>query len=472
RATRQTYTNLADGVYYFHIKALRDGVWGGVTHYAVKIDTTPPAKFPIQIFPSSRTASKKIVADFSTTDALSGVDHYEVAVIPLTPKEDKKEAAAEPFFVEAESPFNADLDLGTYDVAVIAYDKAGNAVQSTQRVYVVEKIFEFVQDRGIRISGFIVPWIGIWIGGGVLLLLLLLLVVILWRHHRGLEERRKSRELPEEIRRQLQELAELRKLYQRRPPHGQGAGAKLGALLLAMALTGMTFFSLVGAPPARAEEGHTLSPPLVTMVSRHISNQELFYIGGVADVRDSMVVVYLQNVQTGATVSAATKVDKEGKWFYSHPSFLTSGRYLLWAQMKVGEEMSPPSPQITLTVSPTAIQIGASRISYETLYLIIAVFLALVLLVLVGVGAMLAVRIRRKRQHLAEELRAVEESLKRGFAMLRRDIEAELELIHDIKMTKKLSDEEQQREQRLLRDLERIKNYLGKEIWEVEQEVE
>ncbi|RMD66878.1 hypothetical protein D6833_00945, partial [Candidatus Parcubacteria bacterium] len=33
RATRQTYTNLADGVYYFHIKALRDGVWGGVTHY-------------------------------------------------------------------------------------------------------------------------------------------------------------------------------------------------------------------------------------------------------------------------------------------------------------------------------------------------------------------------------------------------------------------------------------------------------
>ncbi|RMD59137.1 hypothetical protein D6833_11930 [Candidatus Parcubacteria bacterium] len=140
--------------------------------------------------------------------------------------------------------------------------------------------------------------------------------------------------------------------------------------------------------------------------------------------------------------------------------------------MKVGEEMSPPSPQITLTVSPTAIQIGASRISYETLYLIIAVLLALVLLILVGVGAALAVRIRRKRRHLAEELRAVEESLKRGFAMLRRDIEAELELIHDIKMSKKLSDEEQQREQRLLHDLERIKNYLGKEIWEVEQEVE
>src|SRR3990167_146452 len=50
-----SYSNLSDGIHYFHIKALRDGIWSGVTHFAVKIDTSMPADFPIEILPSKRT---------------------------------------------------------------------------------------------------------------------------------------------------------------------------------------------------------------------------------------------------------------------------------------------------------------------------------------------------------------------------------------------------------------------------------
>lgn len=56
------YKNLADGVHYFHIKALRNGKWGGVTHYALKIDTTAPAEFPLEISPSAKTTEDQAQA--------------------------------------------------------------------------------------------------------------------------------------------------------------------------------------------------------------------------------------------------------------------------------------------------------------------------------------------------------------------------------------------------------------------------
>ncbi|MEK9186442.1 MAG: cohesin domain-containing protein, partial [Patescibacteria group bacterium] len=65
------YKNIADGVHFFHIKALRDGVWGETSHFAIKIDATPPANFPIEISPSARTSERRPLINFFTTDALS-----------------------------------------------------------------------------------------------------------------------------------------------------------------------------------------------------------------------------------------------------------------------------------------------------------------------------------------------------------------------------------------------------------------
>ena len=72
------YENLSDGTHYFHIKSLRAGVWGGVTHYAIKVDSTPPAVFEIEISPSDYTSNRRPIINFETTDQVSSVDHYEL----------------------------------------------------------------------------------------------------------------------------------------------------------------------------------------------------------------------------------------------------------------------------------------------------------------------------------------------------------------------------------------------------------
>ena len=68
-----------------------------------------------------------------------------------------------------------------------------------------------------------------------------------------------------------------------------------------------------------------------------------------------------------------------------------------------------------------------------------------------------------------KELLVAVESILRGFAVLRRDIEAELEVIKKAKLGKELSAEEKKREEELLRDLNWAERYIGKEIWDVRE---
>ena len=69
----------------------------------------------------------------------------------------------------------------------------------------------------------------------------------------------------------------------------------------------------------------------------------------------------------------------------------------------------------------------------------------------------------------AKEMREAEESIRRGFAVLRRDIEAELGVVKKAKMDKDLSAEEKQKEAQLMKDLDWVQRYIGKEVWDVER---
>lgn len=68
-------------------------------------------------------------------------------------------------------------------------------------------------------------------------------------------------------------------------------------------------------------------------------------------------------------------------------------------------------------------------------------------------------------------MREAQEAIRRGFAVLRRDIEAELALVRKAKLTKSLSAEEKMREEQLRKDLTQVEQNIGKEvldIWETE----
>ena len=117
-----SFENLHDGLWYFHIKALKKGIWGSTSHFLVRIDTTPPATFtPTQDSFSAAVANPTLIT-FFTTDALSGIDHYEVGVIDknATP-------GAAPLFVQTESPYQVPQTThGKARVVVRAFDRAGN----------------------------------------------------------------------------------------------------------------------------------------------------------------------------------------------------------------------------------------------------------------------------------------------------------------------------------------------------------
>lgn len=463
------YENFSDGIHYFHIKSLRAGVWGGVTHYAIKIDSTPPAAFEVEISPSDYTSNRRPIINFETTDQVSSVDHYELKIIPLDQPPPVKPDSNTPFFIEAVSPYFRELTLGRYDVIARAYDEAGNFYQASHRLTIANPIFEIVRGQGLRLGGaFLIPWIYVWIILTILLALLGYLGRSAWILHRHIEKRLAAGSLSHPA------IAEgLEKLKEKQKEYGSGTAKHLSILAFIL-ITGFSIF--FGRLEVQAQNIDNLNnlpvePPVVTLFPKSISNDEIFYIGGRAGAPEAQVIIYLQQVQDGSTLSQQAATDKTGAWFYSLPQFLNAGKYLVWTQLKVGEEVSPPSSRLELEVAPTAIQVGQSRISFQNLYLTLLVIFIIAFLGLLVFTFYHSYHSGRKREKLTKELKEAEESIRRGFLILRRDIQAELALVRKAKLSKEILAEEKLQEEKLLKDLEFVNNYISKEVWDVEKEL-
>jgi len=453
--TRQSvsYSNLSDGIHYFHIKTLRGGIWGGTTHFSIKIDTIPPADFPIEILPSKRTTSTQPVIQFATTDANSGLDHYEIKLEPVSSGAVKTYSDDVSFFIETISPFiPSSLALGSYDVFIRAYDNADNYKEIKERLIITTPIFRFIGSQGIIIKDlFIVPWLLVWFIGILLLLVLIFLAYKVWNWRHEITIIHKEKKLPEDVRNKLEELKKYREKY--------------SVKMLIVLFAGL---SLLSFNPVNAETVE-LSPPIISTISKDISNKDIFYVGGRTDDTHLIIVIYLQNLLTGETISENTVADTHGDWFYRHNVFLSPGDYLLWTQSRRGDDMSPPSPQTTMTVKRTAIEFGANRLSYETIYLF------LIILLLLGIGGLIVFILfhvyhgHKKHKEFQEEVKKMEESIHIGFAVLQRDIASELAILHKVKLDKVLSDEEKQKEAGFLKDLDDVSKRIGKEVEYIEK---
>jgi hypothetical protein len=452
------YNDLDDGVHYFHIKSLRDGLWGGTTHFAINIDSTPPSPFPVTLLPSSRTASTSPVAQFATTDQLSGVDFYEIKIEPLSTEAINALGSGASLFVEANSPYVIpELVKGSYEVTVRVFDKAQNVREVKKHLTITNFVLGFLDDNGVRIRNAVtLPWVWVLGMGIVLLLALAYTAYRVWRWRKKIIQAHGGKKLPEDIAKELDELQKYRQKYGATP-----------IVVLLMIVSNLFFFGWSHKIYAETTE---IAPPLIETVSENISNKEIFYIGGKTNKAEQEVVLYFQNLTSGETLSYNVNSDKNGDWFYRHNKFLPAGEYLLWVQSRVGETLSPPSPQERINVEKTAIQFGSNRLSYEVVYLIIITILA------VGFVALLLFIVfhyyhgRKKYREFQAEIRNAEESIKRGFAVLRRDIEAELALIGKMKLSNEFSLEEKQKEEQLMRDLNEVQKRIGEEIWHIKKE--
>lgn len=183
-ATTQAIKDLGDGLWYFHIKARKNSVWGTTGHFLLRVDTSPPAAFTpkLDYLSSSSDSDERALVSFLTTDNLSGIDHYEVGVL-----DGSQPATVSPVFIQAESPFQAPLSGGEMNIIVRAVDKAGNIRDVTITAGAPSAIWKFIKEK--------LPYILLFTFLGAIIALALHYIVsrlIMWYLRRAIEVVRKD----------------------------------------------------------------------------------------------------------------------------------------------------------------------------------------------------------------------------------------------------------------------------------------
>jgi hypothetical protein len=173
-----------DGIWYFHVKTRVGDVWGKTGHYIVRIDTELPAEFTPTVLRQTRSADVRRVVQFTTTDRLSGVDHYEARVDSLT--DDSNDIT---IFTEQTSPWILpELPVGDYEITVRAFDKAGNWREGVSGFSVVRDFLGITFRNGIGIGSLFISWWVIVLGITIIASMLFALRYILKRRSKMREK--------------------------------------------------------------------------------------------------------------------------------------------------------------------------------------------------------------------------------------------------------------------------------------------
>jgi hypothetical protein len=122
----KTVNDISDGIWYFHVQLKNSAGWGGVSHYRLQVDTTPPAAFQISLKDGISSANNRPELSYQAQDDVSGIDHYTVAVDQGQP------------VTTTDSSYTLEpLASGKHTVSVTAYDRAGNATAAVQEVTIL-----------------------------------------------------------------------------------------------------------------------------------------------------------------------------------------------------------------------------------------------------------------------------------------------------------------------------------------------
>ena len=177
----KSYEGVSDGIWYFHLRAKKESVWGNSSHFAVKIDTTSPKGFQ----PRPDVGGGFVY--FETQDFYSGLDHYEISVLATT-----ESPIPAPFFIEATSPFKIpSKEAGKYSVVVRAFDRAGNWQEGEVRFQMISPLFSYIEGLGIEVKGILFSWPTLYFVFFVAIVLIGYLIFYLFRRRgikRGIKE--------------------------------------------------------------------------------------------------------------------------------------------------------------------------------------------------------------------------------------------------------------------------------------------
>lgn len=115
--------DLEDGIWYFKVRARKDGAWGPTSTYIARVDTTIPQKNDVAFSYDDATKVLDINADI--VDETSGVDYYDIYINgSLLQKVPSEEFVGGNYSLTINTP-------GDNTIKLVAVDRAGNSIEST-----------------------------------------------------------------------------------------------------------------------------------------------------------------------------------------------------------------------------------------------------------------------------------------------------------------------------------------------------
>lgn len=79
-ATSVAYSNVAEGIWYFHLKAKTGTGWSDTSHFRIRIDSTPPSVLKVYSEQGEITFNSSPTLRFETKDELSGIDYFAIKI--------------------------------------------------------------------------------------------------------------------------------------------------------------------------------------------------------------------------------------------------------------------------------------------------------------------------------------------------------------------------------------------------------
>ena len=118
------YKDLADGVFYFHIRLKTAAGWTGATHYRLNVDHSSPS---LVVSVLQEDKSQLPIVKYAASDQASGVSYYEISFDNGPVKRFEKSGSL---------MIGGSISKGRHVVRIVAYDRAGNQSGDS-------KIFEY-----------------------------------------------------------------------------------------------------------------------------------------------------------------------------------------------------------------------------------------------------------------------------------------------------------------------------------------
>ena len=185
-----TAENVADGIQYLSLQFRNQVGWGGITNRVIKIDTTAPEPFTINVQAGTSQSSFPLLV-FEAFDKTSGIDFYELTIADKDPVIVTPDEAKLGYLL-------GELEDGTYTVAVRAVDMAGNEMTSTVPVLITAGWVKQVEvEEQTSIWSFF---------NGTNLLIIFLIIMIMLEFAYIVYQRRQHAQMEEKLRRETREI--------------------------------------------------------------------------------------------------------------------------------------------------------------------------------------------------------------------------------------------------------------------------